>query len=272
VVQQQVSVCRRCDALCRTRTNTVFGSGPVGAEVMFVGEAPGADEDRTGEAFQGPAGQVFNRLLAEIGLSRDSVYVTNLLKCQPPGNRKPTPQESHNCRDYLVKQIELVKPRSIVALGATAAQGLLGSTESIGRLRGRLYDYQGIPVLCTYHPAYLLPGRAPERSGDVVNDLKLVLRRLGRVMRVRLGFGAGRGYHEPRVGRTPGCPRRRRTMKTMNHPLLGCLLAGMMLAPADALAQPAGKPALPKISYGELGKLVRGLKGKVVVVYFWAEF
>jgi len=147
---------------------------------MFVGEAPGADEDRSGEPFVGAAGQGFNALLAEAGLSRAQVYVTNLLKCRPPGNRKPEPAEAQNCREYLLQEIELVRPRSIVALGASAAQGLLGTAESIGRLRGRLHDFRGTPVLCTYHPAFLLPGRSPEKKPDVLQDLQLLLRRLGK--------------------------------------------------------------------------------------------
>ncbi len=178
VVAQQVAGCRRCGALCRSRTNTVFGIGPLSPDAMFVGEAPGADEDRSGEPFMGAAGRVFNELLAAVGLDRARVFVTNLLKCRPPGNRKPEPAEMSNCREYLTRQIELVRPRAIVVLGASAAQGLLGTAEPIGRLRGRLYEHKGVPVLCTYHPAFLLPGRAPERRGDVLGDLQMLLRRL----------------------------------------------------------------------------------------------
>jgi DNA polymerase len=157
----------------------VFGTGPLDPAIFFVGEAPGADEDRTGEPFVGAAGQLFTRLLAEAGLDRSTVYISNLLKCRPPGNRKPEPAEVGNCREYLARQVDLVRPRSLVALGASAAQGLLGTTESIGRLRGRLHDFRGIPVLCTYHPAFLLPGRSPEKKRDVLEDLRMLLRRLG---------------------------------------------------------------------------------------------
>jgi uracil-DNA glycosylase family 4 len=180
VLAQEVSGCTRCDQLCRTRTRTVFGAGPLGAELFFIGEAPGADEDRVGEPFQGAAGQVFNRLLTEVRLPRERTYITNMLKCHPPSNRKPSLSESGNCRDYLVRQIELVKPKAIVLLGASAAQGLLGTSESVGRLRGRLHDFRGTLVLVTYHPAYLLPGRSPERFRDVVQDLEMLLRRLGK--------------------------------------------------------------------------------------------
>jgi DNA polymerase len=179
LLAQQVSGCTRCASLCRTRTQTVFGAGPLNADVLFVGEAPGAEEDRNGQPFLGPSGQLFNELLAEVGLERARTYITNLLKCYP-GGRKASPAEIGNCREYLARQIELVRPRSIVALGTPAAQGLLGTAESIGRLRGRLHDYRGIPVLCTYHPAYLLPGRSPSSRRDVINDLRLLLGRIRR--------------------------------------------------------------------------------------------
>jgi uracil-DNA glycosylase family 4 len=180
VLAQQVSGCQRCATLCRTRSKTVFGVGPLNPDIMFIGEAPGADEDRTGEPFMGAAGGVFNELLATVGLQRPQVFITNLLKCRPPGNRKPEPAEVGNCREYLTKQIEIVRPRSLVALGASAGQGLLGTSEFIGRLRGRLHDYRGLPVLCTYHPAFLLPGRSPDKKKDVIGDLQMLLRRLGR--------------------------------------------------------------------------------------------
>src|SRR5262249_24306554 len=139
LLEQKVSGCTRCPTLARTRSRTVFGVGPLDPPVLFVGEAPGADEDRTGEPFVGASGQLFHSLLKEVGLDRDQVYLANLLKCRPPGNRKPEPAEVSNCRGYLTKQIELVRPRGICALGASAAQGLLGTTESIGRLRGRIH-------------------------------------------------------------------------------------------------------------------------------------
>src|SRR5262249_25311485 len=147
---------------------------------MFLGEAPGADEDRSGEPFVGAAGQLLNRLIEAAGFRRDDVYITNLLKCRPPGNRPPKPNECTNCRPFLDRQLEAVKPRFSCALGSSAAQNLLGRSESIGKLRGKFFDYRGVSVLCTYHPAYLLPGRAPEKKKDVWEDITLMLRRMGR--------------------------------------------------------------------------------------------
>ncbi len=178
VLSQRVAGCTRCNTLARSRTQTVFGTGAFDAEICFIGEAPGADEDRTGRPFVGASGQVLDQLLAAVGVSRDQTYITNLIKCRPPGNRKPEPFEIQNCREHLLRELELVRPRGIVCLGASAAQGLLGTTEFIGRLRGRLHDFRGTPVLCTYHPAYLMPGRSPEKKADVVADLRLLLRRL----------------------------------------------------------------------------------------------
>jgi uracil-DNA glycosylase family 4 len=178
-LSRQVSGCSRCSALARSRTRTVFGAGPLDPSVLFVGEAPGADEDRSGEPFVGAAGEVLNSLLAQVGLRRQDVYITNLLKCRPPGNRTPQPGEIGNCRGFLDRQIELIRPRYICALGGQASQNLLSSTQTIGKLRGKLHDYRGIPVLCTYHPAFLLPGRSPEKKRDVVQDLQLLMRRLG---------------------------------------------------------------------------------------------
>jgi DNA polymerase len=176
----QVVRCTKCPALCRSRTQTVFGVGPVDPPVMFVGEAPGADEDRTGEPFMGSSGQLFNGMLNEIGLRREEVYIANLLKCRPPGNRPPQPDEANNCRDYLERQIDLIRPKVICAMGTWASQNLLRTTETIGRLRGQFRIYRNIPVLCTYHPAFLLPGRSPHKRGEVVGDLRLLLRRIGR--------------------------------------------------------------------------------------------
>jgi uracil-DNA glycosylase family 4 len=177
---QQVSGCTRCKGLVASRHNTVFGEGPLDPDILFVGEAPGNDEDRSGTPFIGAAGQVLNDLLAYTGIRREEVYITNLLKCRPPGNRKPEPAEISNCREYLDRQIALIRPKYICALGGPASQALLNSTLFIGKLRGKFHDYRGIPVLCTYHPAYLLPGRSPEKKRDVQEDLKLLLRRMGR--------------------------------------------------------------------------------------------
>jgi uracil-DNA glycosylase family 4 len=177
---QQVSGCTRCSVLAGSRTQTVFGAGPLDPEICFLGEAPGGDEDRVGEPFIGAAGQVLNELLQTAGLRREEVYVSNLLKCRPPGNRTPLPAEIGNCRGYLQRQLELLRPKYICTLGGCASQNLLGSTQTIGKLRGRFHDYRGIPVLCTYHPAFLLPGRSPEKKRDVLEDLQLLLRRMGR--------------------------------------------------------------------------------------------
>ena len=178
VLEEQVSGCTRCAELCSTRTQTVFGVGSPDAELCFLGEAPGADEDAQGEPFVGAAGQLLNRIIAACGMKREEVYICNVLKCRPPGNRAPLPNEVANCKEYLERQLELIRPKFICALGAVAAQNLLNTTLSIGKLRGRFQDYQGIPVLCTYHPAYLL--RNPASKRDVWEDMKLLLSRMGR--------------------------------------------------------------------------------------------
>jgi DNA polymerase len=180
VLSQTVSGCTRCAELVATRTQTVFGVGPADAELCFVGEAPGSDEDRLGEPFVGQAGQLLNRIIAACGFKREEVYICNIIKCRPPGNRPPLPSETGNCRDYLDRQLELVRPKFLCALGATAAQNLLSTTQGIGRLRGRFFEYKGIPLVCTYHPAALLPGRSPERKKDVWEDMKKLLARMGR--------------------------------------------------------------------------------------------
>ncbi|HMC65346.1 MAG TPA: uracil-DNA glycosylase, partial [Gemmataceae bacterium] len=178
MLEEQVSGCTRCAELCSTRTQTVFGVGSPDAELCFLGEAPGADEDAQGEPFVGAAGQLLNRIIAACGMKREEVYICNVLKCRPPGNRAPLPNEVANCKEYLERQLELIRPKFICALGAVAAQNLLNTTLSIGKLRGRFQDYQGIPVLCTYHPAYLL--RNPASKRDVWEDMKLLLSRMGR--------------------------------------------------------------------------------------------
>ena len=180
VLAETVRKCTRCPELVATRTQTVFGVGSLVAELCFIGEAPGADEDAQGEPFVGAAGQLLNRIIAACGMKREEVYICNIIKCRPPGNRTPLSSEAGNCREYLEKQLELVRPRFICCLGSTAAQHLLGTTQAIGKLRGRFHDYRGIPVLCTYHPAYLLPHRSPERKKDVWEDMKMLLKKMGR--------------------------------------------------------------------------------------------
>jgi DNA polymerase len=174
----RVAKCTRCPELAATRRHTVFGVGRVGPEICFVGEAPGADEDAQGEPFVGAAGQLLNRIITACGMKREEVYICNIIKCRPPGNRLPLASEAANCREYLEGQIELVGTKLICALGACAAQNLLGTTLAIGKLRGQFHNYRGVPVLCTYHPAYLL--RSPDKKRDVWEDMKKVLQRLGR--------------------------------------------------------------------------------------------
>ncbi|NCA68527.1 MAG: uracil-DNA glycosylase [Sphingobacteriia bacterium] len=174
---QAVAVCRACP-LHESRTQSVFGVGNRAAELMIIGEAPGADEDRLGEPFVGRAGQLLNRMLAAIGLPREQVYIANLLKCRPPGNRDPRPEEVRQCEGYLVRQIELIGPRLILCVGRIAAQHLLRTETSLGRLRGRWLELgeTGIPLRVTYHPAYLL--RSPDQKAKAWEDLVAVAQRL----------------------------------------------------------------------------------------------
>lgn len=157
-----VAACTRC-RLAEGRTKVVFGSGNPSADLMFVGEGPGADEDRQGLPFVGAAGELLTRIIQAIEMTRDEVYIANVVKCRPPGNRDPQPDEVAACRGYLEKQIALVRPRILVALGRTAAQTLLGDDAPIGRLRGQWFKVQGIPTMVTYHPAALLRNPALKR-------------------------------------------------------------------------------------------------------------
>jgi DNA polymerase len=164
-----VSGCTKC-ALHKTRTQTVFGVGDENADWMLIGEAPGAEEDRLGDPFVGQAGKLLDGMLAAIGLSRrNNVYIANVLKCRPPGNRNPTPEEVGQCTPHLLQQIELIKPKLILAMGRFAAQTLLESDASIASLRGRLHSYAGVPLIVTYHPAYLL--RTLEDKAKAWEDL-----------------------------------------------------------------------------------------------------
>ena len=156
IVRREVAACTRCSELACSRKQTVFGSGNPQTRLCFVGEAPGADEDEQGLPFVGRAGQKLTEIIKAIKMSREEVYIHNVLKCRPPGNRTPAEDEVANCRGYLDRQLEIIRPEFICCLGAVAAQTLLNSTLSIGRLRGKFHDYRGIPVLCTYHPSYLL--------------------------------------------------------------------------------------------------------------------
>ncbi|APZ96308.1 uracil-DNA glycosylase [Fuerstiella marisgermanici] len=172
-----VASCQRCEKLADSRRQTVFGVGNPDAEIMFIGEAPGADEDRQGEPFVGAAGQLLNKIIEACGLRRDEIYICNILRCRPPGNRNPLPQEVANCREFLDGQIKIVNPTHIVCWGTVAAQNLLQVTESVGRLRGQFLQHGDARVLCTYHPSYLL--RNPSAKKQVWDDMKLFMKDRG---------------------------------------------------------------------------------------------
>lgn len=172
-LQARVAGCDACE-LHRTRTRTVFGSGSREADLMLIGEAPGADEDRKGEPFVGRAGQLLTAMLGAIGLTREQVYIANILKCRPPGNRDPRAAEVVKCHVYLQRQVALVRPKVILAVGAVAARNLLQRDEPVGRLRGQAHQYRGTPLVVTYHPAYLL--RSPEQKAKVWMDLQKAVR------------------------------------------------------------------------------------------------
>jgi len=162
--------CMRCKLHGLGRTKVVFGVGNPDADLMFVGEAPGGDEDIQGIPFVGRAGQLLTKMIAAINFERDQVYIANVLKCRPPGNRNPEPDEVETCEPFLFRQIDAIRPRVIVALGSFAAKTLLRSNDSISRLRGRVYDFRGAKLIPTFHPAFLL--RSPERKRDAWEDLK----------------------------------------------------------------------------------------------------
>lgn len=172
---EEVAECTRC-RLAETRTKTVFGVGDPQARLMFIGEAPGRDEDLKGEPFVGRAGQLLDKIIAAMGLRRDEVYIANILKCRPPGNRDPMADETASCTPFLVRQIRAIQPEIIVALGKPAANYLLSNTESLGRMRGRAHHYEGIVVYVTYHPAYLL--RNPAGKVKTWEDIQRVMRDL----------------------------------------------------------------------------------------------
>jgi len=178
VLAQSITSCNRCPELFSTRTQTVFGVGPIDPAICFVGEAPGADEDAKGEPFVGRAGQLLDKIIAACGFARQDVYICNTIKCRPPNNRTPSPAERDSCRDYFDRQIALVRPQYIVCLGATAAQNVLGTTQGINRLRGSMHRFGDIPVLCTFHPAYLL--RDETKKKECWDDMKLLLKVMGR--------------------------------------------------------------------------------------------
>jgi DNA polymerase len=177
VIQNEVAGCTRCAELAGTRTQTVFGVGNPQARLCFLGEAPGADEDRQGEPFVGRAGQLLNKIIEACQMRREDVYILNVLKCRPPGNRNPLPDEAANCRGYLDAQLEIIRPEFICCLGAVAARILLDTPAPIGKLRGRFFNYGPSQVLCTYHPAFLL--RTPSAKKDVWEDMQLLMSKMG---------------------------------------------------------------------------------------------
>jgi uracil-DNA glycosylase len=174
---EKVRPCTLCKELARTRTQTVYGVGNPRARVVFFGEAPGADEDRQGEPFVGRAGQLLTKIIEACGWKRDDVYILNVLKCRPPENRNPLPPEVDNCRQYFERQFEIVRPEFIVCVGTVPAQALLETTETVGRLRGRLHRYRDSKVLVTYHPSYLL--RNPSAKKYVWDDMQFLLKEMG---------------------------------------------------------------------------------------------
>lgn len=177
ILSQEVSTCRRCPHLAETRTQTVFGVGNPEPRLCFFGEAPGADEDRQGEPFVGRAGQKLNDIIAACGMKREDVYILNTIKCRPPENRNPDPEEIENCREFYQRQLEILAPEFICCLGSVAAQTLLETKESVGKLRGRFHNYRGAKVVVTYHPAYLL--RNPAAKRPTWEDMKMLLAEMG---------------------------------------------------------------------------------------------
>lgn len=177
-IAAEVAACRRCPVLVGCRTQTVFGVGNPNAELCFVGEAPGRDEDAQGEPFIGKAGQLLNRIIDACKLRREEVYICNVLKCRPPDNRTPMPDEVANCHPFLERQLDVLRPRFICALGGVAAHALLGTSASMARLRGRFHRYRDCQVICTYHPAYLL--RNPDAKAAVWEDMKMLMAAMGR--------------------------------------------------------------------------------------------
>ncbi|MCS7239449.1 MAG: uracil-DNA glycosylase [Thermoguttaceae bacterium] len=177
-LSRRVSQCKRCPELVRNRTQTVFADGSPESKLVFVGEAPGAEEDKQGLPFVGRAGQLLTDIITKgMGLRREDVYICNVIKCRPPENRTPTPTEVANCREYLEEQLTLVRPRFICCLGSVAAQRILGSKQSMTKLRGQVFTLGCVKVVCTYHPAYLL--RNPEAKRETWEDIKLLMREMG---------------------------------------------------------------------------------------------
>jgi DNA polymerase len=176
LIREDIGDCTRC-ALHKGRNKIVFGDGSPTARLMFVGEGPGADEDAQGIPFVGKAGQLLNNMIAAMGLKREEVYIANVVKCRPPGNRTPEPDEANTCSPFLFRQIDVVRPQVLVALGATAATYLLGARQPLAGLRGRVHAFRGMQLIVTYHPAYLL--RDPRQKKEAWADLQIAMRELG---------------------------------------------------------------------------------------------
>jgi uracil-DNA glycosylase family 4 len=189
IIREDLGDCTRCPLHKQGRKQIVFGVGNAAAELMFVGEGPGADEDQQGEPFVGRAGQLLNNMIKAMGITREQVYIANIVKCRPPGNRTPEREECETCSPFLMRQIAVIKPKVIVALGATAAKTLLAMSSSMAQLRGRFYDFKpagvrssdpnwdGCKLAVTYHPAFLL--RDPRQKGEAWKDLQMVMKELG---------------------------------------------------------------------------------------------
>lgn len=176
-IQEEIGDCTRCPLAYAGRRKIVFGDGDANARLMFVGEGPGADEDATGVPFVGKAGQLLNNMIAAMGLKREEVYIANIVKCRPPANRAPEPAEANVCTQFLVRQMDVVQPEVVVALGATAATYLLGVKQSLSSLRGRWHRCRGAKLAVTYHPAFLL--RDPRQKGEAWKDLQMVMAEMG---------------------------------------------------------------------------------------------
>jgi uracil-DNA glycosylase family 4 len=176
-IQEEIGDCTRCPLAYAGRHKIVFGDGDPGARLMFVGEGPGADEDMQGLPFVGKAGQLLNNMIGAMGLKREEVYIANIVKCRPPANRAPEPVEANTCTQFLVKQIDVVQPEVIVALGATAATYLLGVKQSLASLRGKWHSSRGAKLVVTYHPAFLL--RDPRQKSEAWKDLQMVMKEMG---------------------------------------------------------------------------------------------
>lgn len=177
-IRADLGDCRRCK-LHTTRTHIVFGTGPENAELVFVGEGPGENEDLTGVPFVGRAGDLLTKMIAAMGYTRQEVYIANVVKCRPPGNRDPEPDEIAACRPFLEMQLDAIRPKAIVALGAFAAQLITGSTDRISLLRGRFHEFRGIKVMPTFHPSYLL--QSPSKKKEAWSDLQQVMKLLGKI-------------------------------------------------------------------------------------------